>query len=138
MKHELPNRTEKLFGEVPAEGENPAWAYPWKLVPGEHEPVRRISVTQFSSFLSCPFRFYLDKKFRMEEYKADKEEADTMDFGTLTHSALESLSELGNETPDEEEIYQCMVFDWRKKFPIDLGEVPAFPFCSKKHPLKDG
>jgi ATP-dependent helicase/nuclease subunit B len=131
-ENELPNRTEKLFGEVPPEGENPAWAYPWKLVPGEHEPVRRISVTQFSSFLSCPFRFYLDKKFGMEEYQADKEEADTMDFGTLTHSALESLSELGNETPDEEEIYRCMVVRLEKEFSYRFGRSPSLSILQQK------
>lgn len=129
---ELPNRTEKLFGEVPPEGENPAWAYPWKLDPGEHKPVRRISVTQFSSFLICPFRFYLNKKFRMEEYNTEKEEADIMDFGTLTHSALEALSDFGQGEPDEDTIYRYLIRRLEKEITSRFGERPSLSILQQK------
>ncbi len=68
----------------------------------------------------------------MDEYKADKEEADTMDFGTLTHSALESLSDLGNETPDEEEIYQCMVVRLEKEISCRFGRSPSLSILQQK------
>ena len=131
-EYELPNRSEKLFGEVPPEGENPAWAYPWKLVPGEHNPVRRISVTQFSSFLTCPFRFYLNKKFRMEEYNTEKEEADIMDFGILTHSALEALLDFGKGEPDEETIYRYLIRRLEKEIAGRFGESPSLSILQQK------
>ena len=55
-----------------------------------------------------------------------------MDFGTLTHSALESLSELGNETPDEEEIYQCMVARLEKEFSYRFGRSPSLSILQQK------
>ena len=112
----LPNRTEKLFGEVPPEAKNPAWAYPWKLQSGRHEPVRSISVTSFRSFLSCPFRFYLKKKFGMDKYDSGKAEADIMDFGTLAHSAVEALNNEGGARLDEDGIFN----ELKKKLETDI------------------
>ena len=121
----LPTRTEKLFGEVPPEAKNPAWAYPWKLKPGLHKPIRSISVTSFRSFLSCPFRFYLKKKFGMEKYDSGKAEADIMDFGTLAHSAVEGLNTVGVSGLDEKEIFielkKKLEKDIEKRFGRNLG-----------------
>ena len=89
-------------------GKKPCLGISMKLKPGKHEKIRHISVTSFRSFLSCPFRFYLNKKFKMNEYDAEKEEADVMDFGTLTHSALEVLIEYSATNPDEGEIYKLL------------------------------
>ena len=55
-----------------------------------------------------------------------------MDFGTLTHSTLESLSDLGNETQEEEEIYQCMVARLEKEFSYRFGRSPSLSILQQK------
>lgn len=129
---ELPNRTEKLFADVVPEESNPAWAYPWKLKPGIHEPIRNISVTSFRNFLACPFRFYLKKKFKMDEYDAEKEEADVMDFGTLTHHALEGLKDYFESVPNENEIYSLLCQHLAKEINKRYGEYPSLSILQQK------
>ena len=126
----LPDRAEKLFGEVPPEDKNPAWAYPWRLEPGEGKPVHRISVTAFRSFLSCPFRFYLKRKFGMQAYDSEKAEADAMDFGTLVHSALEALH--GLDTVDESEIFDVLTKRLAKNFAYKYGKNPSLALLQQK------
>ena len=126
----LPNRAEKLFGEVPPEDENPAWAYPWKLEPGEREPIHRLSVTAFRDFLSCPFRFYLKRKFGMQTYDAEKAEADAMDFGTLVHGALEAL--YGLDTGDESEIFMALKKQVEEDFSEKYGRNPSLSLLQQK------
>ena len=128
----LPDRAEKLFADVLPQEKNPAWAFPWKLKPGKHEKIRHISVTSFRSFLSCPFRFYLNKKFKMNEYDAEKEEADVMDFGTLTHSALEVLIEYSATNPDEGEIYKLLCDRLAKKIDYRYGSKPSLAILQQK------
>ncbi len=48
----------------------------------------KIGVTQFSSYLHCPFRFYLSHVLEMQEQDDAKEELDDLDFGNLVHGAL--------------------------------------------------
>ena len=129
---ELPNRVEKLFADVLPQEKNPAWAFPWKLQPGPHEQVRHISVTSFSNFLSCPFRFYLNKKFRMDEYDAEKEEADVMDFGTLTHHALEGLIKYSAKNPVEGEIYKLLCDRLAEKINYRYGSKPSLAILQQK------
>ena len=129
---ELPNRTEKLFADVVPEESNPAWAFPWKLNPGIHEPIRKISVTSFRNFLSCPFRFYLKKKFRMDEYDTEKEEADVMDFGTLTHHALEGLKDYSDSSPNEDEIYNLLCQRLAEEINKRYGKNPSLSILQQK------
>ena len=126
----LPDRVEKLFGEVPPEDKNPAWNYPWKLEPGERKPVHRISVTAFRSFLSCPFRFYLKRKFGMQAYDSEKAEADAMDFGTLVHSALEAL--YGLKTKNEYEIFDVLKKRLSQNFAYAYGKNPSLSLLQQK------
>lgn len=49
----------------------------------------KISITSFRNYLSCPFRFYLDKILGMEHVHGDANQMDNMIFGTLCHWALE-------------------------------------------------
>ena len=94
---ELPSRTEQLFtGEADQAIEQPEpWARAWQLDPPplpEDARIRRyLSVTQFSDYLSCPFRFFLKHGLGMEEFERDKMEMDSRDFGNLCHNALENF-----------------------------------------------
>lgn len=62
--------------------------------PPDEESKRRCrrsvwSVTDFRSYLNCPFQYYLERVLRMETIDDAKEEMDALDFGKLTHHALE-------------------------------------------------
>jgi len=57
------------------------------------EPIRSLSVTDFRSYLACPYRFYLRKALRLERVQDDAEELDGAQFGTLAHDTLQRLGE---------------------------------------------
>lgn len=93
---ELPGRTLQFFGgETPTSRPLP-WTLPWKLkpqpLPDDARIFQRLSVTQFKSYLTCPFRFYLQHGLRMEEIDPGKSEMDARDFGNLIHDALERFA----------------------------------------------
>ena len=94
---ELPTRARQLFkGELEDTKPPPApWSRAWQLEPPplpEDAKIRRqLSVTQFSDYLRCPFRFFLKHGLGMEEYDRHKLEMDNRDFGNLCHDALESF-----------------------------------------------
>ncbi|MDF2376119.1 MAG: PD-(D/E)XK nuclease family protein [Verrucomicrobiales bacterium] len=93
---ELPERTLQFFGgEAPASQPLP-WTLPWKLepkaLPDDAKIFQRLSVTQFSSYLACPFRFYLQHGLRMKEIDPEKSEMDARDFGNLIHKALDRFA----------------------------------------------
>jgi len=92
---DLPSRTLRFFtGETPALAPEPR-TLPWRLKPGplpaEARILERLTVTQFRSYLACPFRFYLTHGLGMEEIEIDKTEMDARDFGNLLHDAVERL-----------------------------------------------
>ncbi len=93
---ELPHRTLQFFNGEPPTQSPLAWQLPWKLkpqpLPDDHRLFERLSVTQFKSYLLCPFRFYLQHGLRMEEFDADKTEMDAGEFGTLLHDALDAFA----------------------------------------------
>lgn len=57
-----------------------------------------MSPTDFSEYLSCPFRFYLKKILWLDTFISDAREMDPKRFGILLHEALEKY---GNDTPNE-------------------------------------
>ncbi|MCF7853923.1 MAG: PD-(D/E)XK nuclease family protein [Candidatus Pacebacteria bacterium] len=89
---ELAHRTDRLFGVVEHAREVVPRTVPWLLKPPRCTPPDHISVTQFASFLACPFRFYLQHVVGMEQVDDTKAELDAMDFGSLCHRALETLA----------------------------------------------
>jgi len=108
---ELPSRVTDLFGKSrsteasapPLREHNWRWVLPHKI-----EPLERISVTDFASYLQCPFRFYLKKRLELREHDPEQREMDGMQFGSLVHKVLERY---GKETPDlsEEEVIASTV-----------------------------
>jgi ATP-dependent helicase/nuclease subunit B len=78
----------------------PSWHRAWQLRPPVPEGedgdrraplITKISVTQFSDYLACPFRFYLRHILRMEPFDATRDEMDPRDFGSLIHDTIEAL-----------------------------------------------
>jgi ATP-dependent helicase/nuclease subunit B len=95
---ELPGRARRLFGPATAGGAGvvPGWSAAWRLMPPA--PLRphrdvfdRLRVTDFGSYLACPFRFYLRRGLVMDQPDPDKDELDARDFGTVVHAALERV-----------------------------------------------
>jgi hypothetical protein len=50
-----------------------------------------LSVTDFKSYLTCPYRFYLDRVLRLEPLDDSSIELDARRFGTLVHDCLDKL-----------------------------------------------
>lgn len=94
---ELPDRVEKLLAAVEDNQARHASEIIFKLKPGAPARVndiqqrKKISVTAFSDYLECPFRFYLKHVLRMEELDDLKTGMDHMDFGSIVHAVLEAM-----------------------------------------------
>jgi len=96
---QLPARALRLFPrEMEEPGSRtpaPSWRRAWPLQvppPAETAPVfTRLSVTAFSDYLKCPFRFYLKHVLKMESYDASQAELDARAFGSLFHDTIQAL-----------------------------------------------
>lgn len=93
---ELAVRVRHLFAELPTTGAiiAAAWKRAWQLrpaFPANWQPTS-VSSTGFQKFLTCPFRYYLSTVLRMEEPDPLKQELSAMDFGNISHDALEKLA----------------------------------------------
>jgi hypothetical protein len=64
-------------------------SWPWHLPKPDDELITRISPTDFSSYLACPFRFYLERRLRAASYDPEAREMGAMQFGDLIHKVLE-------------------------------------------------
>lgn len=84
-------RAQTLFREPPAAAPRPPWQAAWQLRPGKPAPPERLSVTGFGVYLRCPFRFFLQRRLRMEPFDAARRDLDAREFGTLCHEALQAL-----------------------------------------------
>ncbi len=98
---ELPERVREVFGRAAGAPARPirenGWRWrlpePWRKA----SPVK-ISPTDFSQYLACPFRFYFGRVLHAEAFDPRVREMDALKFGSLVHKALE---EFGRSTPEE-------------------------------------
>lgn len=94
---QLPDRAEQLFKTIEQAGHVPAAETIFQLKPAAAEKDKKIledkviSVTAFSDYLTCPFRFYLKHILRMKTLSDDKNEMDALDFGTVVHKVLQIM-----------------------------------------------
>jgi ATP-dependent helicase/nuclease subunit B len=96
----LPERVRKLFGDV-ASAKTRATrvnSWLWNLPDSLRKKVVKMSPTDFSEYLACPFRFYLKKVLYLDTFTPDAREMDAKRFGLLVHEALEHF---GRQSPDE-------------------------------------
>jgi ATP-dependent helicase/nuclease subunit B len=93
---ELPRRARRLFSDPPEQKESYAPTISFKLDVRPPETIevdlKRLRVTQFHDFLTCPFRFYLKHVLGMADLSDLKVELDDMEFGTMLHYALEQMA----------------------------------------------
>lgn len=90
----LPARIARLF---PKDEDHAVLAEPpsrlaWKLQP-KFSPVelKSISASRLTSYLTCPFRFYLGSVLRMEVVDTSKREMAASEFGSLIHAAFQEM-----------------------------------------------
>lgn len=94
---ELPQRTLHFFQKTAPRVDPMPWRLAWQLkpqpLPEDATIFQRLSVTQFSSYLQCPFRFYLRHGLGMAGIDATRTEMDAMEFGSLLHGVLENFAQ---------------------------------------------
>ncbi len=96
----LPKRVLDLFAKLPSTGNRASRHNKWKwnLTEDKRKEVSKMSPTDFSEYLACPFRFYLKKVLWLDTFSSDAREMDAKRFGILVHEALEKF---GNANRDE-------------------------------------
>lgn len=111
---DLPGRIRRLFADrapAPRGGtRRPSWPLdPAAPTDGIRIP-ESLSVTGFGSYLSCPFRFYLNSVLRMRPARAEAPDMDARLFGELCHEALRAWSESASrDCPDERAVEAFLV-----------------------------
>jgi ATP-dependent helicase/nuclease subunit B len=131
----LPARAKRLFRESAPNENNPAWRFAWRLHPGPVVPATKISVTNFATFLDCPYRFHLKKRLGMESFDPLKKEGDAMDFGILVHDVLESFgkNKEARESSDAARIREFFRDALDQAFAKKYGSSPGLPLTQQKN-----
>ena len=89
---ELPLRVQQLTQPSASSRTRPRRQTEWRWqLPDEIPPVTKISPTQFESYLSCPFRFCLEKVLKYTSSPKATYEMDAAAFGNLIHHTLENF-----------------------------------------------
>lgn len=104
----LAHQVAQLFAEVAPVDSGVAWHLEdrWKWRPRLVEPKARLSVTAFSKYLACPFRYYLQRVLGMNRPEPERAEWNARDFGSILHRVLEEWGrdERVRDSADPEEI----------------------------------
>jgi ATP-dependent helicase/nuclease subunit B len=105
---ELARRVGFLFREIEPPESGLAWTLDdaWRWRPAEKAPRTRLSVTAFSTYLACPFRFYLKHVLHMSAPEPERVEWNARDFGNVAHLVLErwALDEVARDYSKTEAI----------------------------------
>jgi ATP-dependent helicase/nuclease subunit B len=125
---ELPGRIARLFEHPALHAQEKKPGPPaLQLVPPpctvEDIPTK-LSVTSFSAYLSCPFRFYLSRILRMRSSEDSARELNALAFGSLAHEMLEQLAQHPNLT-DEYQIRDLLLADLDRRFMELFGKRPS-------------
>lgn len=56
-----------------------------------NELLEKITVTQFKSYLACPYRFYLGHVLKLQAHSDEAAELDALAFGNLLHDVLQEF-----------------------------------------------
>ncbi len=95
-----------------------------------------INVTAFSSYLACPFRFYLQYVLRMQEATDEKAELDALDFGSLTHYALQGLKDQPT-CADESDLIALFLARAESRLRDQFGPRPPLPVQIQFESIKE-
>ncbi|WP_411845820.1 PD-(D/E)XK nuclease family protein [Roseibacillus persicicus] len=106
----LHERVNLLFRDSISATDPLPWKMGWQLTPPAPDPeqFQRISVTAFSSYLNCPFRFYLQHGLKMNALDLERMELNARDFGNVMHDVLEEFAKGGTANSESaREIAEC-------------------------------
>lgn len=107
-KSDLAARAKHLFQDAESDKHSYPFSYSWKMkVPYAPLP-NHLNVTDFKTYIACPFDFYLKRVLKLNELDAKKTELDALDIGSITHKALELLAKEDPETKSENEIFAIL------------------------------
>jgi len=118
----LPERVTKLFAKPAASSSRPGRSaeWLWDLPSPSTNPEKnegapaKISPTDFSVYLACPFRYYLRKRLWVDAFDPGVREMDALQFGDMIHRVLERF---GKEHPGQgsEHKIRNLVHDFLKE-----------------------
>lgn len=126
---ELADRVEQLF-HLPGTDRRPAARQlPFKLHLDPPQPPTALSATDFSQYLRCPLRYYLQRVRRMVGIDSGKRELDPAEFGTVLHKVLEMFgrNEAIRDSTNENEIRQFVHEEMQRQFFARFGVNPGAP-----------
>ena len=106
---DLPSRVKFLFREVTPPDAGLRWESDWQWNPRQVDIGEKLAVTSLSSWLACPFRFYLKHGLRMQSPEPDRVEWNARDFGNVAHDVLERW---GRDTEAREFSKSEAIHDW--------------------------
>ncbi len=86
---ELPQRVKFLFREVEPPEAGLRWHADWQWQPRAAEVAKRLSATSLTTYLACPFRFYLKHGAGMQRPEPNRIEWNARDFGNVAHEIME-------------------------------------------------
>jgi len=126
QSEELPRRVKALFGKsreasVPTIREHD---WKWKL-PLESTALKKINVTDFATYLQCPFRFYLSKCLGLVSHDPEQREMDALQFGILVHNVLERYGKVTPHLSDREEIASAVLASLEREVASRFGADPS-------------
>ena len=110
---QIARRSQRLFSNnlsipAPVTGDQQRPRRQQLVIPRPHpsaEPHSRMRVTDFRSYLMCPYRFYLTRILGLERLTDDLDELNAAQFGSLLHDVLEQFGRSAcRDSEDPEEI----------------------------------
>jgi len=122
----LAAQVQQLFAEVEPADSGVAWELEdrWKWQPRGVPPKERMSVTNFSKYLACPFRYYLQRVLGMNEPEPERVEWNNRDFGSILHDVLEQwgLDEKARDSANAKEIERWLLRELNELVARHFGE----------------
>ena len=130
-REQLVRLSQRLFGPV-AEDAAQGPAVPTQvtdpLVVPRPEPtssIRVLNVTDFKTYLACPYRFYLGRVLRLKRLTDDAVELDAIAFGDLLHRVLDEFGRGPlKDSTDEEEIADALTRRLQARSHARFGSAP--------------
>ncbi len=124
----LLSRAMRLFAESePPDEKQHEFSPAWLLdTPKFNANINSMHVTEFKSYLSCPFRFYLKKCLGMSAEDFNKDEMNPAEFGTFMHHILKQFAACHHlrESTDPGEIHHFLSSAAQKHFSMQFGSSP--------------
>lgn len=137
----LPTRVHQVFSGLSAKIPEPPPSLAWLLDPRRIMPrsQERISPSDLRSYLSCPFRYYLQRILALEAWPESLTEMDAAAFGSLAHEALQAF----NNSPqmlaisDEESIAKALQQELDRAFEHRFGRAASVALELQRISLHD-